>query len=527
MKKLFSYSVIIKIIFFFVFVGGIIQIFSFPVGLNKFDGYDFLEGVLLSEASLKSGTIVSPTFYYYYLLPFGPSLYFVPFVYLIGPSLLSNQLGMLLFYFIYLFILYYLANSIFIETNNRYLFMSITSLFIFTYIGDNILHHILCYGIGLLCFFGELGSCINYIKNKKTKYIIFLFIFAIYASLNGLSVMAFSTIPIIISLIAMWLCKIDNKIFDNKKRIFSIICLIVFVSIIGLIINKQVSSAATLCLGRDINRFYLAHTDDICNNIINNLLTNVVKIFCYDRYGAFFVSFASIDFFVSFLFMICSIVLFYFSIKKINIKKNISFFIFASNIVVIFISIFMFIFSDHSNERYLFNGFISVYIMIALYIVMNIELINKRYLYIIGLCIFVFILLIKQCGEFYYNNNKKIYYDSLKDILIDSKCKFGFANQSNAVPLHLLSNGELEFGYIDTDNQYDNGKLSLVKETNFYDNYVLENLSENIFVIMNMNNYRNLVKSNLNNIDIIKTINYFDEVILIVNKYNIEKLLIN
>ena len=72
-----------------VLISGIVLINTYPVGIYEYDKYDFLEGVRWARATLESGKILSPHFYYYYVIPFGANLIMAPFVKVFGQGLLA------------------------------------------------------------------------------------------------------------------------------------------------------------------------------------------------------------------------------------------------------------------------------------------------------------------------------------------------------------------------------------------------------------------------------------------------------
>ena len=197
-----------------VFFSGIITVFTYSIGLNYYDGFDYLEDVYWAKATLESNSLVNPDYNYVYLVPFGANLIMAPFVAVFGVSLLSNQLGMIVYFALYLSSLYYFASSIFDSNKERLYCISIVSLFIYTLVGDGLLHHILAYGIGFVCLLCELGSMICIYKNrgKLAVHYAVLIVFSLWASLNGLSVIGLANLVVLISSVVFaYIKKLDIR----------------------------------------------------------------------------------------------------------------------------------------------------------------------------------------------------------------------------------------------------------------------------------------------------------------------------
>lgn len=169
------------------FVCSLRIIFSYSEGINRFDCHDFLEGIRWAQGTITEGGFpLSNKIAYYYTVPFGSNYLIAPFLLLNINLLLSNQLGMLVWFLLYLYSLFCLASSLFDDKTKRLQFCSISLLWIFTYVGDNMLHHLLVYGISLVCFNYLFAIGINAEGREYTKIeIISLFLISIYSAMNG------------------------------------------------------------------------------------------------------------------------------------------------------------------------------------------------------------------------------------------------------------------------------------------------------------------------------------------------------
>ena len=129
---------------------------------------DYIEGTLWAYATIESGHILSDTFFYPYAIPFGANLLFAPFVRIFGISLLANRLGMLLFFAILCFTLYYFSAAVDTDGWKKYTIMSLLLMSFSTQLVFNLLLHILYYSLGFVCMVGMLASII-WLKRSEKK----------------------------------------------------------------------------------------------------------------------------------------------------------------------------------------------------------------------------------------------------------------------------------------------------------------------------------------------------------------------
>ena len=272
LKKNFSIDEFIPLVLtLMVILSGIVTIFTYSIGLNYYDGFDYLEDVYWAKATLESKSLVNPEYNYVYLLSFGANLIMAPFVAIFGISLLSNQLGIIVFFVLYLCILYYFVSSIFDEYKERLYSISIVSLFIYTLVGDSLLHHILAYGIGLICLLGELGSLINIYRNKGNLNIHYfvLVAFSLWAALNGLSVVGLANLIVFVSLIVFVYIKNIN-IRQLDKRLKKAFLYIFIATAVGLIIFNIIND------GRYNGAFVFCSRDTIIQKLFYDVYNDEV-----------------------------------------------------------------------------------------------------------------------------------------------------------------------------------------------------------------------------------------------------------
>lgn len=362
-KRFFESDILSYINLFLILGSGILFLFSFSMGINQYDLHDYIEGVFWADASLKSFSFVNPDYVYYYLIPFGSNIIMAPFVALFGTSLLANQLGMVVFYLLYIFVAFKLANALFPDNKrSMLLFVCVVSLFVYTYVGDNLLHHLLMYGIGFVCLLGELACLIeiNNQKNTKTNYLLLLF-FCLWSSLNGFSA-ALSTIPVIVALVYTKYKR--NNLFDNEsiRLIFSMFAISVF----GLLTFYFCNSIAITGNMYD-TRLRLTDFDSLVNNIIHNIFANYLKFFYYTPDKTPIFSKQGFLFLTKLMFALTMVILPIILYKKRSSKENneIEDLLFISSVLIMFVSISQFLLTALGQGRYLFNAILSVFVLCA------------------------------------------------------------------------------------------------------------------------------------------------------------------
>lgn len=440
-------------LFLLTVISGLFIIFSFSVGLNGYDAYDYAEGVFWAEATLKSHSLVNPDYVYYYLVPLGSNVIMAPLVYLFGTSYIANQLGMIVFFVLYIVLVYRLASRLYQKTYQRLLFCSITSLFVFTYAGDNLLHHLLSYGIGLLCFLGELCCMIDIRNGKIILPLISLAVLAFWASANGIASVALSGVPVFLAMLI--LSYQDGTLFT--KNTIKTLCLFVFATLAGLAFYKYYDSIATTLNMYD-DRFMLAEPSDLATHLTHDLISDYLRVFLYNPKDTYLFSFAGLFGLAKLGFAVVSIAApTALWIKCKNTPKSekrgndaISLVIWSC-LFLILVCAGQYIIFFKNSHRYLINLVIALFMITAI-LYIDFEEKNNDLLGKIILVLLVLLFGFKSIsGVSPHGKGAKENLDNINSILQENDLTYGYATYRHFKCLELISNGRIRNSVVSYD----------------------------------------------------------------------------
>ena len=354
---------------FLVLVSGIAIVFHFPTGIIFFDTYDYIEGIFWAEATLRAGALTSPEYVYYYIVPFGSNIIMAPLVYLLGPGLLANQLGMLVYLAVFLAVLIRFARLIYSDHEDQLAFCALFCMFFYTYIGDNLLHHLLSYGIGLVCLLGEL-SCIMYLRRgrNRKRNLVLLAVFCLWSAANGVAAMALSTVPVLVAWIySDYRC---GKLFSRENMRSYLPAAAATAA--GFLIYKMVD-AQTISLHMYDDRFILADAGRLIEHLLFDLPENYLRLFYYDpveEISAF--SPSGILRLCRLMFALCILILPFRLRNQIfkdsslpDISEADKHLVLMANMLNVLIAISQCVLFDISADRYLFIGTLSMFFFTA------------------------------------------------------------------------------------------------------------------------------------------------------------------
>ena len=344
-----------------ILISGFVCIFIFSTGILSYDLYDYIEGVFFSEATLKSSSLINPEYIYFYVIPFASNIIMAPFVKLFGTTMLANQMGMIVFYLIYIGTSFKLSSALFPEDKkSKLLFMSVLSMFIYTYVGDNLLHHILMYGIGFVCFIGELSCVIEIGRNNKVeKNTVLLIFLCLWSAANGFSA-ALSNIPLIIAIVIV---KLNRKSL-NKKENKLLLITILMVTVIGLLLFLYMNSIA-ISLDKYKIRLSLDTNEKLVENLVKDLPKDYLKLFYYIPENDPVFSARGMFMLIK-LFSAFAVIALPLAIGRIEKKKGNTAYneneciLYLSNIIIIVVCLLEYALVVTSVLRYLFNAALSM-----------------------------------------------------------------------------------------------------------------------------------------------------------------------
>ncbi len=253
--------------------------------LGPSEGYihsDCVDTMTWAYGTVKSGKIFSDTFNYPYLLPFGSTFLFYPFVAVFGFTMFAYRLSMIVFMALFGIGIYYTAKGLGWSKN-----VSLTAVaaeFIIvsssTKLRELFWEHIIHYSLGAFLAFVLLALVFafmdSYNKNnysfKNSKKTVVLAVctalWGFFSAFDGLTILTLSTIPIIGALLLVSVFDLKNKIISSENKATGISALIIAaVTVLGLII---LSAAA-----KDISTAY----GDAYSNIVggSEWSTNLLK----------------------------------------------------------------------------------------------------------------------------------------------------------------------------------------------------------------------------------------------------------
>lgn len=212
---------------------------------------DCTDTILWAQASLDGNDLVNSDFSYAGIMPLGGNIIMLPFVAAYGVSLKAQILGMVVFAFIFIGSIVFMAKSMKIE--NEWITVMI-AVVLFTTCSSGkfreiFWEHIIYYSLGILFLMIGLGSVLRCIRRKYTVgnlknallWYNFLFLFVIISSINGMQMLTMCEIPLLAAVAA-------ERFFDfktpliNSRYIKNYLTMIVIMigTAIGLVFGKLV-----------------------------------------------------------------------------------------------------------------------------------------------------------------------------------------------------------------------------------------------------------------------------------------------
>ena len=495
MKEMNIKGLLPKLTTLLILLGGVLLIFTYSIGIHIYDKYDFLEGVYWAEATIESGGApLSPNFYYQYTVPFGSNYLIAPFIMLLGPCLLANQLGMFVYYIIYLVLIFRLANQLF-KDNYKYYFISISSLFIFTYVGDNMLHHILYYGIGFISLLGLITSFIDIYREKNIKVNLFLvFVFSLLSASNGIAAIGISSFPIFVAIVLLAYENKNALLNKDKKKYLSSLCTIAVSSLVGLVANFYVNNG--MKIADDLNeRLTLADCEQIAKNLTTEFIKDFLSLFITNDTRPRLTTFGGVSSLFSIFFCLIFVAASVISIKKIFKNTDcVTRFIYFSNIVTIIVCVFMHAISEASSERYLFNAFLSLSILIAIYLFEKKDFFENSFFRTVLLFVSLFLVLQLSANIITYDIKEEKNERDFTNIILENNLYYGFALPNDGYSLHIMSNGKINPAFMSISRVNPVYRVCTVYGSNFEENYLKPSNSDYFFVLASDEIYELLEK---------------------------------
>ncbi len=434
-----------------VIASAVFEVFIFSRGIFSYDIWDYYEGVFWADASLRSFSLINPEYIYYYVLPFGSNVIMAPFVALFGTTVLANQLGMLVFLLIYLAASFHLAKALFPQNKrSRTIFLCVMSMFIYTYIGDNLLHHLLMYGIGFVCTIGELSCIIELNRGYRIrKNTILLVLYCLWSSVNGFSA-ALSTVPVLAAFI---LIHYLNKTIRKKENI-SLLLTMMIPTILGILLFLYLDQKAMTQNMYD-RRFILDSAEGFVNHLTRDVFVDYLRLFYYGSeltilssgkgiFMMFKLSFAVL--------LIAGSVFFACRERKTgNQLNNDEKMLYLSNLLISAVCLGQYLLFEVSVCRYLFNAVLSLF-MVCAYLTARFFEKTDSAIGMTVLTVLILIFSIKMAFSTYpYGKEIRNEYQKICDVLNEEGIDRGYISKRQWKVVDLLSKGKISSTTIDLE----------------------------------------------------------------------------
>lgn len=199
---------------------------------------DYTDTLIWAEASLESGSIYNPDFWYAYVLPFGGSILMIPFLIMFGVSYTTQVLGMITFSLVFFAAMYGCMKQIGLDYEQRAITVGLSAILLSVSPTTRLIFwgHVIHYSLGLLFLWvgiiivSKLTADDN-LQSKK-KQLIFYILLALWCFLccnNGFSAILFFLIPFVGSLVLERFIDLSTPIRAQRNVQSILICAIALV----------------------------------------------------------------------------------------------------------------------------------------------------------------------------------------------------------------------------------------------------------------------------------------------------------
>ena len=170
---------------------------------------DYTDTLLWAAASVESKALISPDFWYAYIIPFSGSLLMIPLVMIFGVSYLTHELGMTVFILVLAAAVFFCVKAVGLNNGQSAV---LTGLFLLLLLGSPITRmiyfgHVIHYSLAILF------TCVSILllnHTDKTPLYYILFVWCFLCSLNGSSALLLFLFPITGAIVL-------ERLLDPKK----------------------------------------------------------------------------------------------------------------------------------------------------------------------------------------------------------------------------------------------------------------------------------------------------------------------
>ena len=215
---------------------------------------DCTDTICWANATVESGEIVSSTYYYSAILPFGGQLVMIPFIWIFGFSMKAHLAGMIVFSLILAAALFYFYRSAGMGLAWAFFYSAVTILSFFSSakMREIFFGHVIYYSLGILFFAIFAGTAFRFFRNdgdgtgkitaKAGIYACLFFALSLFIASDGFQMIVLSTAPVFAAIAAELL--LDGKRnFGSVKELKPVFFLAVgaVFTLAGLLLLKLVS----------------------------------------------------------------------------------------------------------------------------------------------------------------------------------------------------------------------------------------------------------------------------------------------
>lgn len=227
------------------------------------EGYmtsDCTDSLRWAQATLESGKLISDSFAYAAILPFGGNLLFLPFVAMFGYSTTAQICGLVVFALLFAAALYYLVRGMGQSRLVSGGFVSVVMLILSSSgkLREIMWEHVFYYNLGLLFFCFGFGLALRIlrqgglregIENGKTMdwvRLVVICVFSLVAATDGLQTLVCFTLPLVVGIFAERFLDADTKLTSRRNlHTLALLGLVGILSVIGYLMIDYVAGGVT------------------------------------------------------------------------------------------------------------------------------------------------------------------------------------------------------------------------------------------------------------------------------------------
>ncbi len=221
---------------------------------------DCTDSLRWAQATLESGKLISDSFSYAAILPFGGNLLFLPFVAIFGYSVTAQICGLVVFALLFAGALYYLMRGL---GQSRIVSGGAVSVVMLILSSSGKLReimweHVFYYNLGLLFFCFGFGLALRIlreggiregIENGKTMdwvRVAVICVFSLLAATDGLQTLVCFTLPLVVGIFAERFLDSDTKLLSRRNlHTLALLGLVGILSVIGYLLIDFVAGGVT------------------------------------------------------------------------------------------------------------------------------------------------------------------------------------------------------------------------------------------------------------------------------------------